>query len=338
MVAVSSRAIHSLCGSRHKSVINQRGSTDYLWGNMKILVTGGAGYKGVKLVGRLLELGHEVTLLDNFLYGYEPILHLSHHTSLSVLEFDIRAVGRKTVAGFDVVYHLAGISGMPACAANPHSAQLINVNATRALVDSMDPGQLLVNASTTSMYGGGGGVCDEQVTVDPVSLYGITKYQAEVIAQGRADSVSLRFATVFGASPRMRVDLLVNDFAYRAVNERVLVLFAAHTKRTFVHIDDAIDAYLFVLDHADKMRGEVYNVGSESLNFSKLEIAHAIKKFVPVEIVDSSVADRDVRDFIVSFAKIRALGFETSRSLDTGIQELLRLYAYYKPHSNYRVI
>lgn len=305
---------------------------------MRILVTGGAGYKGVILVKRLLDRGHAVTLLDNFMYGYDSVLHLVPEPNLKTVQLDVRNLEKKHLAEFDTVIHLAGISGMPACAANPHSAQVINVDATRRLVSYLGSGQLLIYASTTSIYGASGGECDEKVPVEPPSLYASTKYEAEKIVQERPNSISLRFATVFGTSPKMRNDLLVNDFTYRAVNDRSLVLFAGHSKRTFMHILDAIEGYLFALDHADAMRGEVFNVGDENLNFSKLDIAKAIRKRVQYEIVDSTLPDRDVRNFLVSFKKIRELGYRTKVSLEDGIEELLKLYSFYKVHSPFNVI
>lgn len=304
----------------------------------KILVTGGAGYKGVVLVKKLLERGYEVTLLDNFMYGYDSVLHLVTEPNLGIVQLDIRNVDEKLVAEFDVIYHLAGISGMPACAANPHAAEVINVEATRKLVSYLHNDQLLIYASTTSIYGASNIECDESVSVEPPSLYAKTKYEAEQIVLDRQNSISLRFATVFGISPRMRVDLLVNDFAYRAVNNRSLVLFAGHSKRTFMHIQDAIEGYLFALDHADSMRGEIFNVGEEKLNLSKLDIANAIRNHVEFEIIDSSLPDQDVRDFLVSFKRISDLGYSTKFSLDDGIQELLKLYSFYKAYSPFNVI
>lgn len=305
---------------------------------MKILVTGGAGYKGVILVKKLLERGHAVTLLDNFMYGYDSVLHLVPEPNLGIIQLDIRNLDETFLAEFDVIYHLAGISGMPACAANPHSAQVINVDATRRLVACLHPDQLLIYASTTSVYGASVVECAETVPVEPASLYAKTKYEAEKIVQERANSISLRFATVFGTSPKMRPDLLANDFTYRAVNDRSLVLFASHSKRTFIHILDAIEGYLFALDHADAMRGKVFNVGDENLNFSKLDIANAIRNHVQYEIVDSSLPDLDVRNFLVSFKRIRDLGFKTKFSLDDGIKELLKLYSFYKTYSHFNVI
>lgn len=305
---------------------------------MRILVTGGAGYKGVILVEKLLQRGHSVTILDNFMYGYDSILHLISEPMLDVLQLDIRNVDESICVGYDVVYHLAGISGMPACAANPHSAEVINVEATRRLVSFLHKDQLLIYASTTSIYGAASTECDESVHVEPPSLYAKTKYEAEKIVLDRRNSIALRFATVFGTSPRMRNDLLVNDFTYKAVNERSIVIFGGHSKRTFMHILDAIDGYLFALDHADAMLDNIFNVGDENLNFSKMDIANAIRNHVQYEIVDSSLPDLDVRNFLVSFKRIRDLGFKTKFSLDDGIKQLLKLYSFYKSHSHFNII
>jgi nucleoside-diphosphate-sugar epimerase len=298
--------------------------------NPKILVTGGAGYKGVPLVTKLLARGLEVTLLDNFMYGFDSVLHLVSEPRLKIVQADIRNLDKALLSEFDVIYHLAGISGMPACAANPHAAETINVQATRDLVRALSREQVLIYASTTSFYGATGQECDETVPVQPVSLYGRTKYEAERIVQGRERSISLRFATIFGASPRMRTDLLVNDFAYKAVNDRAIVIFAGQSKRTFMHLEDAVAAYLFALDHADRMAGQVFNAGDEQLNFSKLDIARAIQAHVRFELIDSSLADLDVRNFLVSFQRIRALGYQTVKTLDDGVRELLKLYAFYR--------
>jgi nucleoside-diphosphate-sugar epimerase len=305
---------------------------------MKILVTGGAGYKGTLLTKRLLERGHKVTLMDNFMYGFESVLHLAEEKELDIVRFDIRNIEQFSLENFDVIYHLAGISGYPACEANPHSAEMINVDATAKLVKGLRPEQLLIYASTTSFYGMGGLDCNEASPVKPVSMYGQTKYEGEKIVQGREFSISLRFATIFGMSPKMRVDLLVNDFVCKAVNDRSLVIFDAQSRRTFLHIKDAINAYLFALEHAQEMKGQIFNVGDEQLNFTKLEIAEAIRRQVKYEIVRSSMPDLDVRNFNVSFGKLRQLGFSPVYSLDDGIKELIKLYSFYKPHLNYKII
>ena len=305
---------------------------------MKILVTGGAGYKGVILVKKLLDRGCQVTLLDNFMYGYDSVLHLVNEPNLEIVQLDIRNLNKQFLAEFDIIYHLAGIVGLPACAANPHSTEAINVEATRHLVSFLHKDQLLVYASTTSLYGATGIECDESTPVNPVSLYGKTKYEAEKIVLNHPNSISLRFATVYGTSPWMRVALLVNDFTYKAITDRSLVLFGGRSKRTFMHIQDAIAGYLFALDHANAMRGKAYNIGQEEINFSKMEIANAIRKHVSFEIIDSSLPDIDMRNFMVSFKRIRALGYRTTHTLDNGIKELIKLYSFYRTYSHYQVI
>ncbi|HME43786.1 MAG TPA: NAD(P)-dependent oxidoreductase [Syntrophorhabdales bacterium] len=305
---------------------------------MKILVTGGAGYKGTVLVEELLNRGHKVTILDNFMYGYDSVLHLVNEPRLKIEREDIRNIREETVKGYDVIFHLAGISGYPACEANPHSAKLINVDASRRLGKLLSKNQVLIYASTTSFYGKSGAVCSEDSGVDPVSLYGITKYQAEQILLKRENTVALRFATIFGVSPRMRVDLLVNDFAYKGVRERCLVLFESTTKRTFLHIRDAIAGYLFTLDHIPQMKGQVFNVGHTSLNHSKMEIAEQVQKATRCKIIDSDMKDFDVRNFVISFDKLRKLGYEPKFSLEDGVKELVKLYNFYQPFSLYKTI
>jgi len=305
---------------------------------MKILITGGAGYKGLKLAPLLLERGHDVTILDNFMYGYDSALFMFRYPTVEFVQKDVRNLEKTDVAGFDLIYHLAGISGYPACEANPNSAQMINVEATKSLVKFMDPGQTLVYASTTSFYGKSGEFCDENTPIQPVSLYGITKYEAEKICMDRPNSIAFRFATIFGISPKMRWDLMPNDFTMRAVQERCLVLFDSQSVRTFLHLDDAIGAYLMVLDQSDKMMGEVFNVGDSTMNLSKKQLAEAIAEYVKFDILDSTLPDMDVRNFIINFDKIKALGFAPRRTVRDGIGELVKLFRFYRPNRPYNVI
>jgi nucleoside-diphosphate-sugar epimerase len=304
---------------------------------MKILVTGGAGYKGTVLVRKLLDQGYKVTLLDNFMYGYEPVMHLATNRNLEIIKHDIRN-GIPGLQKFDVVFHLAGISGFPACASNPHSAQLINVEAARLIEKDLAPGQMLINASTTSLYGKSGEPCNEETTVDPVSTYALTKLAAEKIFHEKPNVVSLRFATVFGFSTRMRMDLMINDFVYKAVKEKVIVLFDSFAKRTFIHVEDAADCYIFTMKNFDKMKDGIYNAGGNSLNFSKDEIAAKIKEKVEFSIVNSELRDKDLRHFIVNFDKIESLGYKPERSVEEGIDELIRIYGFYEYYSHYRTI
>ena len=291
---------------------------------MKILVTGGAGYKGTVLVRKLLDQGYDVTLLDNFMYGYEPVMHLATRKNLQIIRHDIRN-GIPGLKEYDVIFHLAGISGFPACASNPHSAQLINVEATRQIANDLAPGQMLINASTTSLYGKSGVPCNEETHVDPVSTYALTKLAAEEILHEKPNVVSLRFATVFGFSTRMRMDLMVNDFVYKAVKEKVIVLFDSFAKRTFIHVEDAADCYIFTMNHFNSMKGGIYNAGGNNLNFSKDEIAAKIREKVEFSVVNSELRDKDLRHFIVNFDKIEKIGFKPSRTVEEGIDELLRM-------------
>jgi nucleoside-diphosphate-sugar epimerase len=306
---------------------------------MKTLVTGGAGYVGNLLCKSLLEAGHEVTAMDNFLYGYESILNLVPYEKFHVLKQDIRTNDPSYLKGMDVVFHLAGLSGYPACESNPNSARLINVDATRHLSDSLDPAQILVFASTTSLYENAGAVCNEETKLNPRGgLYSITKYAAERYVMERANSISLRWATVFGVSARMRAGLILNDFVEKDVHEGTLVLYSAVSKRTFMHVRDSVRGYMFALDNIDKMRGGIYNMGSERLNYSKLELANAVKRHVKFEVIESELGDKDVRNFIISFDKARALGFDCEISIDQGIAELVKLYRFYDPNSFVRPI
>jgi nucleoside-diphosphate-sugar epimerase len=305
---------------------------------MNILVTGGAGYKGTLLTDELLKLGHKVTILDNFMYGYDCITHLIQNPNLSVNKLDIRNIKEKDLKDFDVIYHLAGISGMPACANNPHSAESINVDSVKTIINLLSKQQILFNGSTTSMYGYSKEICDENSHIEPVSIYGKTKYVSENIIQDRENSVSLRFATVFGVSPKMRHDLMVNDFTYKAMVERSIILFAGDAKRTFIHIKDAIRSYIFALENFEKMKGNVYNVGDEDMNLSKKDIANCISKNVNFELVDSTLPDLDKRNFEISFQKIKKLGFSTKYNLEDGINDLIKLYSYYVQYIPYKII
>ncbi len=304
---------------------------------MNILITGGAGYKGTVLTSKLLGQGYTVTIIDNFMYGYEPIMHLATNKNLEIIKHDIRN-GIPDMQRYDVIFHLAGISGFPACASNPHSAQLINVEATRLIAKDLSAGQMLINASTTSLYGKSGLPCDEETPVDPVSTYAQTKLAAEQILHEKPNVVSLRFATVFGFSTRMRMDLMINDFVYKAVKEKVIVLFDSFAKRTFIHVEDAADCYLFAMKNFDAMKGNVFNAGGNSLNFSKEEIAGKIRRKVDFSIVNSDVKDKDLRHFIVNFDKIEKLGYRPFRSVEEGIDELIRIYGFYEYYSHYRTI
>lgn len=322
---------------QHRPVSRNNPSLDASRGTgMRVLVTGGGGYKGVKIAEALLQCGCEVTILDTFYFGFAPVLHLASHPRLTVLRKDVREDLTTVLSGHDVVIHLAGLSGFPACVANPGVALAVNVDATAQLAKRLAKDQLLIFASTTAMYEvAPNGVVDETTPVSPGGMYTKTKKEGENIClQEHGNTIALRLATVMGVAPRMRSNLLVNEFVLRAVSERSLVLYDANAKRTFMHIDDCVRGYMLAIDEQEKMRGGIYNVGSRHLNFSKQQIADAIKGHVECDVINSRLADHDLRNFTVSFAKIEALGFECRIGLEDTIQELIKLYRFYRPRSS----
>jgi len=305
----------------------------------KVLITGGAGYKGVLLAEALLKAGAQVTILDNFIYGYEPALGFAGDRNCTVVKKDIRNITAADVRGFDLIYHLAAISGYPACEANPHSAQTINVVATAALTKLLADNQVLVYASTSSIYGKSDQTQDETAKPTPISLYGATKYEAENICMRRKNSVAFRFATLFGVSRKMRCDLLLNDFVYKAVYDRSIVLFDAHSKRAFLHVKDAIQAYMMAYERPDDFVGQIYNVGDKKMIYSKLDLAKKIQEHCKnIEIIQTKLMDPDERNILISFDKLGQHGFKPTMSVDEGIEELIKLYSWYQTFASYRTI
>lgn len=295
----------------------------------KILITGGAGYIGSMLTPMLLDLGHEVTIYDTFLYGALPLLGFSMDPKLKVIKGDVRdteALG-KAVKDHDWILHLAAIVGYPACAADPTLSTTTNIDGTRNVLEAMSKGQRIVFASTGSTYGKVEGVATEETPIAPLTLYGKSKRDAEVmIRESGLEHVILRFATVFGSSPRMRIDLLVNDFVYQALHNRQIVLFEGYFRRTFLHSSDAAAVYPFVMEHFDAMTGKVYNVGDESMNYTKREVALKIKEHVDFYLHEAQIGnDPDQRDYEVDYSKLKALGFRAKVGLDAGITELVKI-------------
>jgi len=293
---------------------------------VKVLVTGGAGYVGSVLTPMLLADGHEVVLLDRFLWGVKPVLHFAGHERLEIVEGDVRdaAAVRAAAQGCDAAAHLAAIVGYPACAADPHRAVSTNVEGTRNVADALQ-GRPTVFASTGSTYGKVEGVCTEATPIAPLTLYGSTKSEAEKMIVDKG-GVGLRLATVFGVSPRMRLDLLVNDFVYQALHNRQIVLYEGHFRRTFLDVADAARSFVFTLNHLDRMKGETFNVGDEAMNYTKREVAQHIRAFVDYYLHEADVgSDSDKRDYEVSYAKIKQLGYAASTTLDEGIQKLVKV-------------
>ena len=299
---------------------------------MKILVTGGAGYIGSVLVPALLSQGHEVTVVDNFMYSQTSLLDVCSDPRLTVIRGDARdeRVLGAIVPTADVIIPLACLTGAPLCAQFPEEAQSVIVGAVKKVLALRKPTQMFLYPTTNSGYGIGekGIHCTEETPLRPVSLYGKLKVEAERLILESGNAITFRLATAFGTSPRMRLDLLVNDFVYRAVNDRFLVLFEAHFKRNYIHVRDVARAFLYAIDHFDVMKNESYNVGLSNANLSKMELCEEIKKQLQnFYFVEAAIGeDPDKRDYIVSNEKIERSGFLPQVSLQQGITELIKGY------------
>jgi nucleoside-diphosphate-sugar epimerase len=297
---------------------------------LRILITGGAGYIGSVLTRRLLDEGHEVTVLDNFMYNPTSLLDCCESSRFQVVRGDCRHQDliSKLAGKADIVIPLAALVGAPLCDKDPISAKSTNLEAVRTLCHHLSPSQRLLFPVTNSGYGVGekGKFCTEESPLRPISLYGITKVEAEKVVLERENSVAFRLATVFGTSPRMRLDLLVNDFVWRAVTDRTLVLFEGHFKRNYIHVRDVAKAFLHAMDNFESMKGQPYNVGLEDANLSKVELCQEIQKVVPDFVfLEAAIGeDIDKRDYIVSNQKILATGFTPDWDLPRGIEELVK--------------
>ncbi|MBI4845319.1 MAG: NAD(P)-dependent oxidoreductase [Candidatus Omnitrophica bacterium] len=299
---------------------------------MKILVTGAAGYIGSILVPELLEKGHEVIALDNFMYNQSSLLNSCFDKKLTVIRGDTRDKGiiANCLKKTDAIFPLACLTGAPLCNKFPQEAQSIVVDAIQMILELRSKEQMIIYPTTNSGYGIGqkGIHCDEKTPLNPISLYGKVKVEAEEKLLASGNAITLRLATAFGVSPRMRLDLLVNDFVYRAVNDRFIILFEAGFKRNYIHVRDVAKAFMHSLNNFKKMKNEPYNVGLSDANLSKWELCEEIKKQVPdFYFVEAEVGeDPDKRDYIVSNEKIEKTGFNPDFSLKRGIEELIKAY------------
>jgi nucleoside-diphosphate-sugar epimerase len=307
---------------------------------MKILVTGGAGYVGTSLVPQLLQAGHQVRVFDNLSFGGDQLLPFFRSPNFEFVKGDIRDSREvaSAVKGRDTIIHLAAIVGYPACRSDPKRAEDVNVGGTRNIAAAVSPGQTVVFGSTGSNYGAVEDICTEETPLTPLSLYGQTKTLAESILLNECSTVAFRFATAFGLSPRLRLDLLVNDFTYRALSQQYLVVYEAHFMRTFIHVHDMGRAFAFALDNTARMLGQVYNVGSDKMNYSKRQVCEMIQQQVQCYVHYAEVGeDADKRDYVVSYDKLSRLGYDTSISLGEGIGELVNgfsVLSFKNPYSN----
>jgi nucleoside-diphosphate-sugar epimerase len=297
-----------------------------------ILVTGGAGYLGSTMVPDLLAAGHKVTVLDNFMYGQNSLAHVCHNPNFSVVRGDVRqeATLLPLLTKADTIIPLAALVGAPICARDPVGATTINHDAILMMLKHVSKNQQILMPTTNSAYGSGDkdNHCTEDSPLHPISKYAIDKVDIERELMKHPNFISFRLATVFGMSPRMRIDLLVNDFTYRAVHDRFVVLFEGTFKRNYIHVRDVSRVFQHAIAHFDSMKGQIYNFGLSDANVSKQELCQRIQKYVPDFVyIDAPVGkDPDQRNYIVSNAKIEATGFRQTHSLDFGIQELIKGY------------
>lgn len=297
-----------------------------------VLLTGGAGYIGSVLTGLLLEAGYKVTVVDNFLYDRQTLNQYCAHQNFHVLKSDVRDTSnyKQHVAKADIIIPLAAIVGAPACASKPKDAAQINEKAVFDLFDMTSHNQLIIMPTTNSAYGTGdeNNYCDEESPLNPISQYAIEKVAVEARLMERQNSISYRLATVFGMSPRMRMDLLVNDFVYRAKTDGFVVLYEPHFKRNYIHIRDVTRAFIHAINNFDTMRGNVYNVGLSDANISKFELCERIQQQLPKFIfpIADNQKDPDQRNYIVSNEKLENTGFKPIYGIDFGIEELIKGY------------
>ena len=291
-----------------------------------ILITGGAGYIGSVLVPELLHDGHNVTVLDNFIFGQSSLNHVCYHPNFRVYRGDVRieADMLPLMKDADIIIPLAAYVGAPFCDRDPIGATTTNKDAIFMMMKYLDKDQVVIMPTTNSAYGTGDN-CTEESPLNPISRYAIDKVEVEKVLMNHSNATSLRLATVFGMSPRMRIDLLVNDMTYRAVYDGFVVLFESHFKRNYIHVRDVVQAFKMAIAQ-ETMRGQIYNVGLSSANVSKRELCDIIKTYVPrFEIVEAEIGkDKDQRNYVVSNKKIELEGFEPNYNLSNGIQELLK--------------
>lgn len=306
----------------------------------RILVTGGAGYVGTALLPKLIEEGHEVTVFDNLMQGGNQLLSFFRNKNFDFIHGDvtIKSDLEKAVKDKDVIIHLAAIVGFPACKNNPELAMRVNVEGTKNLIDVTKPDQVIFYGSTGSNYGKVNDICTEESKLNPLSIYGETKTRAEKMLMDRGNVVAYRFATAFGISPRLRLDLLINDFTNKCLRDGYLVVYEKHFMRTFIHVSDMANAFILGINNIEKMIDNVYNVGDDSMNHSKEEICRMVaektKAFIHFEEIGE---DADKRNYIVSYEKIKSLGFKTKVTVEEGIDEIikaLKVVDFHNPYVN----
>ncbi|MDX2188986.1 MAG: NAD-dependent epimerase/dehydratase [Bacteroidota bacterium] len=297
-----------------------------------VLITGGAGYIGSTLTPILLQKGYKVTVVDNFYFNQNSLLSCCSHPNFDVIDGDARDKNliSNLISKHDIIIPLAAVVGAPACDKDASGAVSLNFEAIKMINELRSSNQMILYPNTNSGYGIGtdGVFCTEETPLNPISLYGKTKVDAEMLLLNTGNALTFRLATVFGIGPRMRIDLLVNDFTWRAFNDKFVVLFEGHFKRNFIHVKDVAKAFVHGIENYDKMKNNAYNVGLSTANLSKIELCDLIKKYIPDFVVMQAeyAKDKDQRNYIVSNAKIEKTGYLPDVNLDMGIIELIKGY------------
>ena len=296
----------------------------------KVLITGGAGYLGSVLTELLLNKGYQVTVLDNLMYKQTSIAPFTYHDNFKFILGDVRysSTLKPLVESHDILIPLAAIVGMPACKANPQATIDINYQQVQNIVDWSSKDQMILIPNTNSQYGSSTEIITEDSPFNPLSLYAETKCDAEKAVLDSGNGIAMRLATVFGMSYRMRLDLLVNDFVYKAMTDGTLVLFESHFMRNYIHVRDIANTFLFMIENYDKCNNNAFNVGLTEANCTKLELANTIQKYIPslVVVENNFKQDFDQRNYMVSNAKLESKGWKPQFSLEKGIQELIEGY------------
>ena len=304
----------------------------------KVLITGGAGYIGSTLTPLLLDNGYEVTVIDNLSFDQTSLITCIRNPGFTFIHADVtdKELIKHELDKTEFIIPLAAIVGAPACKKNPSLAKLVNYDAVLFILENTSPDQKIIFPNTNSGYGIGKKetFCDETSPLNPISLYGKLKVDMEKKLLSSQRAISFRLATVFGTSPRMRLDLLVNDFTFRALQDGCVVLFEEHFKRNYIHVKDVSNAFLFALQNFEKMKGDAFNVGLSDANLSKRELCEKIRSYIPTLYIHSARIgkDPDQRDYIVSNAKMEALGWKAEYGLDDGIREIIAAYPMLKKH------
>jgi len=305
----------------------------------KVFITGGAGYVGSTLVPTLLNSGYKVTVYDSLLTGGDGLMHNFLNPDFAFIKGDVldKELLHRSMEGHDIVVHLAAIVGYTACRRDEDHSYKVNHQGAKNVVEGLNGKQLLLYGSTGSNYGTIDGICTEETPLNPLSIYAKSKTLGEEEVMKYQNSVAFRFATAFGASPRLRLDLLVNDLTYSAYTQKYIAVYESHFMRTFIHVRDMAKVFQFGIENGNKMKGEVYNVGSNTMNYSKGDVCKLIQRMTDCYVHYADFDnDADKRDYIVSYDKINSLGYNTSITVEEGVEELLRVFPLVSIQNKYR--